>query len=138
MLIFYDPKLGGEPTRRPNLRTAFVKDQYGELVKLVLKRHHVEGDPIGVNDAFLLFDTNKQTTKTKIMEPFAGKDKVVKNFNCHKDEDSVSVKFQRIKAVGVVELGEGLHVVTQTPLRIPVGKFADYQGSTASEMIGSV
>ena len=37
-----------------------------------------------------------------------------------------------------MELGEGLLVVTQTPLKIPIRKFKTYQGSTAGDMIGPV
>ena len=72
------------------------------------------------------------------MEPFAGKDKVVKYFHCWKDEESVMMRYQRIKAIAILELIEGLHVVTKTPLKIPVRKFAEYQGSTAGDMIGPI
>jgi len=85
--VFFDPKLAGEATHRPNLRTCTVRQSYAELVKTVLKRNLAEDDPIGPNDAFFLLDTNKQPAKQKLMEPFAGKDKVVKYFHCWKDEN---------------------------------------------------
>ena len=72
------------------------------------------------------------------MEPFAGKDKMVKYFHCWKDEKSLVIRYQTIKAIGVLELIEGLHAVTKTPLKIPVKNFKNYQGSTAGDIIGPV
>ena len=80
--VFFDPKLSREATHRPNWRTCTVRQSYAELVKTVLKRNLAEDDPLGPNDAFFLFDTNKRPVKEKLMEAFAGKDKVVKSFQC--------------------------------------------------------
>ena len=31
--VFYDPKLSGEPTHRPNIRTAPLRPEYGKTIK---------------------------------------------------------------------------------------------------------
>ena len=43
--IVYDPKLAGEPTHRPMVRTCPVRDNYPSLIETVLKRHPPRGRP---------------------------------------------------------------------------------------------
>ena len=105
--IFYDPKLAGEPTHLPMVRTSPVRDNYPSLIDTVLKRHAKQGDPIGPHDAFFLFDTNKKTALTSLLAPFAKKDKVSKQFLLHKEEESMMCRYQRVRGLGFVELGEG-------------------------------
>ena len=55
-----------------------------------------------------------------------------------KNAASAMPRYQRIKAVGVLELGEGLRILTREPPRMPSKQFLDYNGSSAGDMIGPI
>ena len=78
MGLFYVPKLAGEPTHRPMVRTSPVRDNYPCLIDTVLKRHAQQGDPIEPNDAFFLFNTSTARALAWLLGPFAKKEKVAK------------------------------------------------------------
>ena len=54
--VFYDPKLSGEPTHRPNIRTAPLRAEYGKNIKHVIARFEAEPDTLPVGDAYFLLD----------------------------------------------------------------------------------
>ena len=120
------------------VRTSPVRENYPSLINTVLKRRAEKDDPVGPNDAFFLFDSSKKQALTSILAPFAKKEKVVKPFLLYKEEDSMMSRYQRVRGVGTIELGEGLHILTREPLTIPLKKFLEYHGSTAGDMIGPI
>ena len=136
--MFYDSKLSGEPTHRPKIRTCPLRDKYAQLMQTMLMRNGLEDDQLAPTDAFFLLDTNKAPTRQLLMEPFAKKEKVPKQFVLYKEEARVMSRYHRVRGVGVVELAEGLHIVTREPLKKPAKKFEEYQGNTAGNMIGPI
>ena len=68
--IFYDPKLSGEPSCRPQVRTCGVRDAYKDLITAMLKRRGEQEDPIGANDLYFLLDGSKGPSQTQFMKPF--------------------------------------------------------------------
>ena len=70
--IFFDPKLSGEPTHRPNIRTAPLRAEYGNNTKKVIARFQAEPEALPVGDAYFLFDNGKSGNYPELMKPFAG------------------------------------------------------------------
>ena len=57
--VFHDPKLSGEPTHRPNIRTAPLRAEYGHHINKVSTRFQAELEALPVGDAYFLFDNGK-------------------------------------------------------------------------------
>ena len=137
VLIFYDPKLSGEPNGRPQVRTCGVRETYKDLITVMLKRHGEPEDPIGMNDVYVLLDGSKPSSHGQLMKPFPSK-KAVKEFRVYREEESVLRRYEKVRGVGTVTLDEGLLLVSRVPLSVPPKKFVEYSGSTAGSMIGPV
>ena len=136
--VFYDPKLSGEPTHRPNIRTAPLRAECGQNIKKVIARCATEPDTLPVGDAYFLFDNGKSGNYPELMKPFAGMEKTVKQYVVYKEEMSVHKRFKRVQGCATLQLHETLHIVTGQVFAVPTKSFQDYHGSTAGSMIGPV
>ncbi len=137
--IFFDPKLSGEPLHRPGLRTASVRaETYHDIVKVLLGRHGGANTPIGEQDLYFLMDGGKQGIQNELLRPFAGKDKSVKTYMIHKDEESMMQRYGKVMGVATIRLEETLTVLSAKKLALSRQKFQQFNGSTAGSMLGPV
>ncbi len=137
--IFFDPKLSGEPLHRPGLRTASVRaETYNDIVKVLLGRHGMAKSAIGEQDLYFVMDGGKQGAQNELLKPFAGKEKSVKTYMIHKDEESMMQRYGKVMGVATIRLEETLMIISAKKLALPRQKFQQFNGSTAGSMLGPV
>ncbi len=137
--IYYDPKLSGEPSHRPNIRTATVRDStYKDLIKCIMDARGAKEGTIADGDVYFLLDGGKVPGMSGLMSPFQHRKKCVKQFTVIKDFESQSLRAGKVQGLATLKLDEGLHIVSADSLKIPVIKWKSYTGTTAGSLLGPV
>ncbi|CAK9001222.1 Uncharacterized protein SCF082_LOCUS6841 [Durusdinium trenchii] len=167
-MFLFDLKKYGEPTTRPDLRTAtFREPLYTKLVKSVLTaRQEVIGHShpnLMAGDVAVVFDAGKKGLRNKLMSPWKeGTAKSKENDEedeedaeeDQEDEDkptfcadtlmigysesSLAARKKRVRGTCTLKQMEGCHIFTSKKLSLPSRDRKHFAGSTTGDLIANV
>lgn len=167
-MFLFDLKKYGEPTTRPDLRTAtFREPLYTKLVKSVLTaRQEVIGHShpnLMAGDVAVVFDAGKKGLRNKLMSPWKEGTAKSKENNEEDEEDaeedqededkptfcadtlmigysesSLAARKKRVRGTCTLKQMEGCHIFTSKKLSLPSRDRKHFAGSTTGDLIANV
>ncbi len=143
--VFFDVKLSGEPSHRPGLRVAPLRQEfYDTLVRMVIARKEVSPEDdakdasLPEGDIYFIFDGGKMGNSADYLKPFSGRNKVVKTFFLHKEEESVQTRMGKAMGIATAQLTEQLYVISASKPQCRKHSFHHFPGSSFGNTIGPI